>query len=77
MLQKYAGPLLHIGYALPPFQHKLDVAWFSMTPTEVHGYDSELVQRINAANGRLFGPLPAAPSRPVLLQNLVELWAAD
>ena len=78
MLQRRgAGPLLHSGYALPPFQHRADLAWFNMTPAEAEGYDSGLLQRINAANSKLFGELPAPPSRPVLLQNKVDLWCAD
>ena len=78
MLQhRGAGALLHSGYALPPFQHRVDLAWFNMTPAEAAEYDSGLLQRINAANSKLFGELPAPPSRPVLLQNMVDLWCAD
>ena len=78
MLQRRgAGPLLHNGYALPPFQHKVDLAWLNMTPAEAQACDSGLLQRITAANTKLFGELPAPPSRPVLLQNLVDLSCAD
>jgi len=78
MLQhRGAGPLLHSGYALPPFQNKVDLAWVNMTPAEAQVYDNGLLQRINAANCKLFGGLQAPPSRPVLLQNMVDLWCAD
>jgi hypothetical protein len=78
MLQRRgAGPLLHSGYALPPLQHKIDLAWFNMTPTEAAEYESGLLQRITAASSKLFGELPAPPSRPVLLQNMADLWCAD
>lgn len=78
MLQRKAGPLLHCGYALPPFQPgKIDLAWLNMTPASAQVYSDGLLQRINAANSRLFGPLPAALSRPVLLQSLIDLWCCD
>lgn len=48
-----------------------------MTAASAQAYSDSLLQRINTASSRLFGPLPAAPSRPVLLQNLVDLWCAD
>lgn len=76
MLQQRAAPLLH-QYALPAFELKVDLAWFSMTPAEAQGYDTTLLQRINSANSLLFGPLPAAPARPVLLQSMVDLWCCD
>lgn len=77
MLRRKAGPLLHCGYALPPFELRVDLAWLNMTATEAQGYSNSLLQRIEAANSRLFGPQPAAPQRPVLLQNLVDLWCCD
>jgi len=55
MLQhRGAGPLLHSGYALAPVQNKVDLAWFDVTLEEAQGYDSGLLQRINAANSKLF-----------------------
>jgi len=45
-----AGLLLHSGYALAPFQNKIDLAWCSMASAEAEAYDSRLLQRINAAN---------------------------
>lgn len=72
MLQHKAGPLSHGGYTLPPFLHKVDLAWFNMSPAEAQGYSYGLLQRIEAANARLFGPQPSPPQRPVLIQNLFE-----
>lgn len=77
MLQQKAGPLLHSGYALPPFQAKIDLAWLNMTPASARAYSDGLLGRINAANSTLFGPLPPAPQRPVLLQTMVDLWCSD
>lgn len=53
------------------------MACSNMNPAKAQGYDSRLLQRINAANSQLFGGLPATRSRPVLLQSLVDLWCAD
>lgn len=77
MLQHKAGPLSHSGYALPPFLHKVDLAWLNMSPAEAQGYSHGLLQRIEAANASLFGPQPSPPQRPVLIQNLVDLWCCD
>ena len=71
MLRLKAAPLLHRGYRLAAPADGCDLQHLGLAPSTAQLLMGQLVLQVHGGCQQLFGPLPAAPSRPVLLQCVV------
>jgi hypothetical protein len=77
MLQLKAGPLVHSGYRLAAPADGCDLQHIGLKGSTAPQLVAQLVQQVHAGGQQLWGALPEAPSRPVLLQCAPDLLCAD
>jgi hypothetical protein len=77
MLQLKAGPLAHSGYRLAAPADGCDLEHIGLTGVMAPQLVAQLVLQVHEGGQQLWGALPEAPSRPMLLQCAPDLLCAD
>ncbi len=77
MLKAKAVPLVQSGYRLPSPKDGCGLQHMGLTANQAVQSMGQLVLKVHAGSQQLFGQLPSPPSRPVLLQNTINLLACD
>jgi hypothetical protein len=77
MLRLKAVPLVHSGYRLAAPADGCDLEHIGLTGATAPQLVAQLVQQVHEGGQQLWGALPDAPSRPVLLQCAPDLLCAD
>jgi hypothetical protein len=77
MLRTVSVPLSHVGYQLPAPGEGIDLQYMQLTASLAVTAMQSYAQQVHAGCAALGWQLPAAPTRPVLLQTTPDLLCAD
>lgn len=77
MLRTVSVPVSHVGYQLPAPGEGVDLQYMQLTASLAVTAMQSYAQHVHAGCAALGWQLPAAPTRPVLLQTTPDLLCAD